>query len=464
MSHRRTRSLDIGEPHCNHDKHSNCKNKLFPPTINSAAAVAANSHELRISPPLSLTGSPSEVSLLTLPGAGGNSTANRSGLGCEMCANYEHKLQQLQESERRLRHQANTSQSLADRYKSELSAERLICSELESRMEALSRSVSDEGGRLGTELEKAEKRQQESEEASSRRRAEIEKQLQEFFADRRRLDEQMERLRNQYDKLLGRHRTRADQMQREPIDLPQTVDELQLACLQLREELIEERAAREHLEESLKSEVLCLRDQMAAEQTAKEQMEQSLSEEINALRTELAMARSRLIQQDEVNRSLQEKHAQLEAHRTTIDDLEKTVEILRQEKLGAEASAREYRQKANLLQQELDTCEQVQKDFVRLSQSLQIELEKIRQADNEVRWQDEDDVLVCNGCKQPFTRQRRKGHCRHCGRVFCESCIAKTVPTGPQHKPASVCDVCHTLLVRDTAPYFSSHVPTSSAS
>src|SRR4051794_4306564 len=117
---------------------------------------------------------------------------------------------------------------------------------------------------------------------------------------------------------------------------------------------------------------------MASDQNGKDQMEQSLSEEINALRTELAMARSRLMEQDEINRNLKEKHAQLDAHRTTIDDLEKTVDILRQEKLSAEATAREYRQKANLLQQELDTCEQVQKDFVRLSQSLQIELEKIR--------------------------------------------------------------------------------------
>lgn len=36
------------------------------------------------------------------------------------------------------------------------------------------------------------------------------------------------------------------------------------------------------------------------------------------------------------------------------------------------------------LQQELDTSEAVQKDFVKLSQNLQIELEKIRQAEQVV--------------------------------------------------------------------------------
>lgn len=60
------------------------------------------------------------------------------------------------------------------------------------------------------------------------------------------------------------------------------------------------------------------------------------------------------------------------------------------------------------LQQQLDTSEVVQKDFVRLSQSLQIELEKIRGADTEVRWQHEDDVDDCPGCKMSFFGGRKK--------------------------------------------------------
>lgn len=54
--------------------------------------------------------------------------------------------------------------------------------------------------------------------------------------------------------------------------------------------------------------------------------------------------------------------------------------------------------------------EAVQKDFVRLSQSLQMELEKIRVADagNCVRWEDEDDVDECRSCRAVFTVTRRK--------------------------------------------------------
>ena len=39
---------------------------------------------------------------------------------------------------------------------------------------------------------------------------------------------------------------------------------------------------------------------------------------------------------------------------------------------------------------------------------VQIQLEKIRQAENEVRWQHEDDVEDCNNCRQSFSVTKRK--------------------------------------------------------
>lgn len=44
----------------------------------------------------------------------------------------------------------------------------------------------------------------------------------------------------------------------------------------------------------------------------------------------------------------------------------------------------ELRGKVSTLQHDLDTSETVQRDFVRLSQSLQVQLEKIRQSEKEV--------------------------------------------------------------------------------
>ncbi|RCN49492.1 hypothetical protein ANCCAN_04433 [Ancylostoma caninum] len=61
-------------------------------------------------------------------------------------------------------------------------------------------------------------------------------------------------------------------------------------------------------------------------------------------------------------------------------------------------TAQNYKARCASLQSELDTSEAVQKDFVQLSQSLQIQLEKIRQSEQEVRWQWEEDVENCSGC------------------------------------------------------------------
>ena len=78
---------------------------------------------------------------------------------------------------------------------------------------------------------------------------------------------------------------------------------------------------------------------------------------------------------------------------------------------------------------------------------------------SQVRWQHEDDVAACQNCKSSLSANRRKHHCRHCGRIFCSDCVTKTVASGPTGRPAKVCDVCHTLLVQNSAPYFSTEAP-----
>ncbi|VDP59590.1 unnamed protein product [Heligmosomoides polygyrus] len=111
-------------------------------------------------------------------------------------------------------------------------------------------------------------------------------------------------------------------------------------------------------------------------------------------------------------------------------------------------TAQNYKARCFSLQSELDTSEAVQKDFVQLSQSLQIQLEKIRQSEQEVRWQWEDDVENCSGCGTSVVKMKPRPRCLHCCKIFCTSCVQHTVPSGPTRRPANVCQVCHTLLNR----------------
>lgn len=55
-----------------------------------------------------------------------------------------------------------------------------------------------------------------------------------------------------------------------------------------------------------------------------------------------------------------------------LDRVEKQLQKVQREKEAAESAIIELKQRVMSLQQELDTSEAVQKDFVRLSQSLQV--------------------------------------------------------------------------------------------
>ncbi|CAF3027768.1 unnamed protein product [Rotaria sp. Silwood2] len=127
------------------------------------------------------------------------------------------------------------------------------------------------------------------------------------------------------------------------------------------------------------------------------------------------------------------------------------------------------------LKVDFENTELVQHDFVKLSQSLQVQLEEIRNSENELRWQPEEDHSECQRCHSQFSVTWRKHHCRHCGKlklnnlilisciltgkVLCKDCTNKTVYTGPHNRSSRVCDVCYTLLVKDSQPYFHSSVP-----
>ncbi|VDM34552.1 unnamed protein product [Hydatigera taeniaeformis] len=85
--------------------------------------------------------------------------------------------------------------------------------------------------------------------------------------------------------------------------------------------------------------------------------------------------------------------------------------------------------------------------------TLKIQLERQREQTQEVRWQDPEDVTQCSGCKRPFETGMVKQNCRHCGAIFCSACLARVIPpSGTRSRPAHVCDMCHTLLVKDAAP------------
>lgn len=87
-------------------------------------------------------------------------------------------------------------------------------------------------------------------------------------------------------------------------------------------------------------------------------------------------------EKEQLESSLAEKSQMLESVQGLKNSLEGQLKDALGSKSALETQVFEEKDKAQRLQTELDVSEQVQRDFVKLSQTLQVQLERIRQADS----------------------------------------------------------------------------------
>ncbi|XP_039103825.1 rab GTPase-binding effector protein 2 isoform X1 [Hyaena hyaena] len=138
--------------------------------------------------------------------------------------------------------------------------------------------------------------------------------------------------------------------------LPSLVPELQQLVRRTRQEARAQQQAREHEAERLRIEIVTLREALEEETAARASLEGQLRvqrEETEVLEASLCSLRTEM------------ERIQQEQSKAQLTDL-----------------LSEQRAKVLRLQAELETSEQVQRDFVRLSQALQVRLERIRQAES----------------------------------------------------------------------------------
>ncbi|XP_012220646.1 rab GTPase-binding effector protein 1 isoform X4 [Linepithema humile] len=367
---------------------------------------------------------------------------------CDMCANYEAQLVKVEATTKDLEKQLLNSERMLQAQKEDLAKEVEFRKEMEEKWNEKKEEHKIKVAELMVTSQTAQKNLLELKKTFEQFQRSVSDELCKLTRGREEVQRHLIVLQKENENLVGKHSKHSQQLQSESINMPNTVEELHISLLKMREDLITARVAQEvaqEKEETLRYEVTLLREQMEQESRVKEQDNSVLKNEISGLRVQL----DKYIKDHRLLADREEK----------LDRLEKQLQKVQKEKEDAESAMIELRQRVMSLQQELDTSEAVQKDFVRLSQSLQVQLERIRQAGSEVRWQHEEDVEECPSCHTTFSVTKKKIHCRHCGHIFCQSCLSHVVNSGPKQRPSRVCDVCHTLLVQDTAPYFSQEPP-----
>jgi len=377
---------------------------------------------------------------------------------CEMCENYETQLVQCQESLSKTSVKTDSLEKSVADLQAELEKEIALRKELDKQWQEKRDQNKQQVESLTEQVKKTEGLFQQLIATYNDMKEKTNMELLRVSAERERLDNHLEMLQKDNDFLSGKYISHSEELKEREINLPQSVGELHELVLKLHEDLIIAKSTTELAEVkylTFQDEANLLRDQLFAREEEKQIMEGELKNKIHSIEQHLK-------QQEDINRGLLHEKGQLEMKEKEsmkqISSAQLQIMEISEAKEKFEKLSQDLRGKVVVLQQELANNEAVQKDFVKLSQSLQMQLEKIRSENTQVRWQDEDEAENCNQCKRDFTVTRRKHHCRHCGTIFCDSCLTKTVNSRSGRKQARVCDICHTLLVSTSAPYFSENI------
>lgn len=149
----------------------------------------------------------------------------------------------------------------------------------------------------------------------------------------------------------------------------------------------------QHRQERLCIEIVSLQEELKLEQREKSLLEGQLrvqqethTEETQIMEATLSSLRTEMerLQQErkQTELQLQESESQVQKLWESVSEQEKCLLQEKEGKICLQAALSEEKTKVSRLQAELGTSEEVQRDFVRLSQALQVSLEKIRQADS----------------------------------------------------------------------------------
>ena len=100
--------------------------------------------------------------------------------------------------------------------------------------------------------------------------------LQTLTKDREKIVRELKRLQAENDNLVGKHSVLSEQMASEMINLPDTMEDMQLLLLTYREDLIAAKLGKERADEKLRNDVSVLKGHLVAEQQGRKAMEKQI--------------------------------------------------------------------------------------------------------------------------------------------------------------------------------------------
>ncbi|XP_032433123.1 rab GTPase-binding effector protein 1 isoform X2 [Xiphophorus hellerii] len=311
------------------------------------------------------------------------------GRRCDMCSNYEKQLQAIQGQEAETRDQVKKLQAMLRQANDQLERTMTEKQSLEESVKIGNEETDAKVSALMQRVQESEALLSTLQQAFSEAKRNTQEQMAVLLKSREQVADELSRLQRDNESLQGKHRLHLELQQQEDFQMPDTVQDLQGLVLQYRDDVVALRTAADHVEEKLKAEILFLKEQIQAEQCLKENLEDTLQLEIEGCKEEIASFSSLKMElervkaeKDKLQSCLAEKTETLDSVQAVKMSLEHQFREVATAKSALESQVLDERDKAQRLQTELDVSEQVQKDFVKLSQTLQVQLERIRQAES----------------------------------------------------------------------------------
>ncbi|KAK1883035.1 Rab GTPase-binding effector protein 1, partial [Dissostichus eleginoides] len=279
------------------------------------------------------------------------------GRRCDMCSNYEKQLQAIQGQEADTRDQVKKLQVMLRQANDHLERTMTEKQTLEDSVKVGNEETAAKVSALMQRVQDSETLLCALQQAFSDAKRNTQQQM-----SREQVADELSRLQRDNESLQGKHRLHEELQQQEDFQMPNTVQELHGLVVRFREDVVALRTSADHMEEKLKAEILFLKEQNQAEQCLKENLEETLQMEIESCKEEIG---------ENFERSLSEKTETLENLQGLRISLERQLREFSTAKSALQTQAMDEKDKAQRLQTELDVSEQVQKDFVKLSQTLQ---------------------------------------------------------------------------------------------
>ncbi|XP_076816526.1 rab GTPase-binding effector protein 1-like isoform X1 [Clavelina lepadiformis] len=242
---------------------------------------------------------------------------------------------------------------------------------------------------LSLKLTKLEKIIEEDKSWRKSKETEDDKRLSQLLKDKDKIYEDYLSLKKEQELFRNSYRKHRTELKRDDV-LPTSAEGLKQHLFKYREALLYAEVQKKQSESKLQSRLNFLQDRLKAEQVAREQLEITLTSELEDARREITSLHDVKSQLEKEISNSKQLQIQLGNEQSSLESIRsKSKEIIKglKEKLKSESSVKEElenklaatKNQLRSLQDALETSEHVQQDFVRLSQSLQMRLEEIRQ-------------------------------------------------------------------------------------